>query len=456
MELDIIESHIPDEELARLCEQIRQNNFIDPADFNRFDVKRGLRNFDGTGVMAGVTHVCSVQGYHINDGEKVPIEGKLNYRGISMEDIVNNCIKEDRFGFEEVVWLLLFGSLPTKEQLDSFCDLLSDCRELPESFIEDMIMKAPSPDIMNKLERSVLSLYSYDSNPDDTSLENVLRQCIHLIAQVPAIMAYAYQVKRRHYYKKSMYIHQMKPEFRTAQTVLRSLRADKSFTDEEAKLLDICLMVHADHGGGNNSTFATRVLSSSGTDTYSAIAAGIGSLKGPKHGGANAKVAQMLEYIKENVSDITDSGQVADYLKKIVAKEGGDGSGLIYGMGHAIYTLSDPRAKILRAKAEEFASNTVLEDEFRLLTIIEELTPEIIGSSKGSNKMICANVDLYSGLIYKILRIPPDLFTPLFTIARISGWSAHRIEELLTGGRIIRPAYKSTTPKTVYVPIDER
>ncbi len=455
MDIDIIESHVSEEELKNLCNQIRENNYINPEDFNRFDVKRGLRNFDGTGVMAGVTHVCSVVGYHLNDGEKVPIEGKLNYRGISMEDIVNGCIAEDRFGFEEVVWLLLFGSLPTKEQLDSFCSTLADARELPESFIEDMIMKAPSPNIMNKLERSVLSLYSYDSNPDETTLENVLRQSIHLIAQVPAIMAYAYQVKRRHYYKKSMYIHPMKPEYRTAQTVLRSIRADKTFTDAEAKLLDICLMVHADHGGGNNSTFATRVLTSTGTDTYSAIAAGIGSLKGPKHGGANAKVSEMVDYIKENVSDITDEGQVADYIRKIAAKEAGDKSGLIYGMGHAVYTLSDPRAKILREKAEEFAKGTEFEDEFKLLTNIEAVTPEIL-SSKGNTKMICANVDLYSGLVYKMLRIPPDLFTPLFTIARVAGWSAHRIEELLTGGRIIRPAYKSTSAKNIYVPMYER
>lgn len=456
MNIDIIESRVSEKDIAELCEQIRKSSFIKPDDFNRFDVKRGLRNFDGTGVMAGITRVCSVEGYYINDGEKCPIEGRLNYRGISMEDIVNGCIAENRFGFEEIVWLLLFGSLPTKHQLDTFCNTLADARELPEAFIEDMIMKAPSPDIMNKLARSVLALYSYDSNPDDTSLENVLRQSIHLIAQMPAIMSYAYQVKRRQYYKKSMYIHQMKPEFRTAQTVLRSIRADKTFTDEEAKLLDICLMVHADHGGGNNSTFADRVLTSSGTDTYAAISAGIGSLKGPKHGGANIKVAQMVDFIKQDIDDITDSGQVADELKKILAGQAGDRSGLIYGMGHAIYTLSDPRAKILKSKAAEFALGTEYEKEFLLLQNIEALTPEIIGESKGHSKMICANVDLYSGLIYKMLRIPPDLFTPLFTIARVAGWSAHRIEELLTGGRIIRPAYKSTSAKSEYIPLENR
>ena len=292
--MSTIESHVAERDINTLCDQIRKYNYIDPADFERFNIKRGLRNSDGTGVMAGITGVCTVEGYFIDDGEKIPREGRLLFRGINMEDIVNACIAEDRFGFEEVVYLLLFGSLPTKEELDNFCDILSACRELPDDFIEDMIMKAPSPNIMNKLSRAVLSLYSYDNNPDDTSIENVLRQCIHLIAQIPAIMVYAYQVKRRHYYKKSMYIHQMKPEHRTAETVLRSIRADKTFTDKEAKLLDICLMLHAEHGGGNNSTFTTRVLSSSGTDTYASMAASIGSLKGPKHGGANIKVTEMV------------------------------------------------------------------------------------------------------------------------------------------------------------------
>ncbi len=454
--MSTIESRVDKEYIEILCNQIRKYNYIEPTDFDRFNVKRGLRNSDGTGVMAGITNVCTVEGYYIDDGEKLPREGHLYFRGINMEDIVNACIAEDRFGFEEVVYLLLFGVLPTKEKLDNFCRILSACRELPDDFIEDMIMKAPSPNIMNKLSRSVLALYSYDDNPDDTSVENVLRQCIHLIAQIPAIMVYAYQVKRRHYYKKSMYIHQMKPEHRTAETVLRSIRADKSFTDKEAKLLDICLMLHAEHGGGNNSTFTTRVLSSSGTDTYATMAASIGSLKGPKHGGANIKVSEMVEHIKEGVNDITNEGQVADFLYKIMKKEAGDGSGLIYGMGHAIYTLSDPRAKILRQKAEEFAVNTEFENEFRLLSLIEQLTPELFNRYKGTNKAMCANVDLYSGLVYKMLDIPSDLFTPIFTIARIAGWSAHRMEEIISGGKIIRPAYKSHIARRPYTSMNDR
>ena len=455
--MSTIESHVNERDIKSLCEQIKKNNYIAPVDYEHFNIKRGLRNSDGTGVMAGITNVCTVEGYYIDDGEKVPREGHLYFRGINMEDIVNACAQEDRFGFEEVVYLLLFGQLPTKNQLDNFCNTLADCRELPEDFIEDMIKKAPSPDIMNKLSRAVLALYSYDSNPDDTSIENVLRQCIHLIAQIPAIMVYAYQVKRRHYYHKSMYIHPMKHEYRTAQTVLRSIRANKTFTDREAKLLDTCLMLHAEHGGGYNSTFSTRVLTSSGTDTYAALSGGISSLKGPKHGGANIKVSEMVNHFKEGVSDITDEGQVADFIRKIMKKEAGDGSGLIYGMGHAVYTLSDPRAKILRSKAEEFAMGTEFEDEFRLLNIIEKLTPELFNEYKSTpKKAMCANVDLYSGLVYKMLNIPSDLFTPIFTVARIAGWSAHRIEEIVSGGKIIRPAYKNNNVKNEYIPINDR
>lgn len=454
--MSTIKSHVQSDDIKILCDQIRKNDYVDPTDFEHFNIKRGLRNSDGTGVMAGISRVCTVDGYYIADGEKIPHEGRLIYRGIDMETIVRGASAEDRFGFEEVAWLLLFGSLPSKEQLEFFCGVLSRARELPEDFIEDMIMKSPSPDIMNKLSRSVLSLYSYDSNPDDTSVENVLRQCIQLIAQIPAIMVYAYQVKRRNYYKKSMYIHPMKPEYKTAQTILRSIRADKAFTDKEAKLLDTCLMIQAEHGGGNNSTFTTRVLTSSGTDTYAAIASAIGSLKGPKHGGANKKVSEMINCIKEGVNDITDEGQVADFLKKIIRKEAGDGSGLIYGMGHAVYTLSDPRAKLLREKAAEFAKDTEFYDEFVLLNHIENLTPQVFKELKGSNKAMCANVDLYSGLVYKMLHIPDDLFTPIFTVARVAGWSAHRIEELVTGNRIIRPAYKNINVPQSYIPLDER
>ena len=334
--------------------------------------------------------------------------------------------------------------------------MLAECRELPDDFVEDMIMKAPSPDVMNKCARSVLALYSYDPNPDDISPENVLRQSIQLIAQLPTIMTAAYQVKRRAYDKKSMFFHQNKKQLGTAENILRSIRPDKFFTDEEAKMLDICMIIHAEHGGGNNSTFTNRCITSSGTDTYSAIAAGIGSLKGPRHGGANIKVSKMVEDIKNNISDITDEGQVADYLTKIMNKEAGDGSGLIYGMGHAVYTLSDPRAVILRRYAENFSKTVEMEDEYQLLHLIEMLTPELFAKHRGSKKKICANVDLYSGFVYNMLGIPQDLFTPIFMAARSAGWAAHRLEELTTGGRIIRPAYKNVTIPRAYVPISER
>lgn len=447
---------VPVGEFTQLCEELKEYSSISPEYFDRFDVKRGLRNRDGSGVMAGLTKVCSVEGYHIEDGERKPVEGRLIYRGVNINDIVNGCIKENRFGFEETAWLLLFGHLPTKEQLARFNEILGQCRELPEDFIEDMIMKAPSPNIMNKLERSVLSLYSYDDNPDDISIENILRQSIQLIAQLPTIMTYAYQVKRRHYLKKSMYLHPVKPELSTAETILYTTRSNRKFTDEEAKLLDICLILHAEHGGGNNSAFATRVLSSSGTDTYAAISAGIGALKGPRHGGANLKVAEMMRYLKEDVTDITDEGQVADFLKKLINKEAGDKSGLVYGMGHAVYTLSDPRQIILKREAAKIAEEKGFGADFRALELIEKLTPEIFASEKHNNKKICANVDLYSGLIYQMLGIPEDLYTPLFAIARIAGWSAHRMEELISANRVIRPAYKNMTVPKEYVSIDER
>ncbi|MBO7179582.1 MAG: citrate synthase [Clostridia bacterium] len=447
---------MPNDALSSLCEEIKKNSAISAEYFEKFDVKRGLRNRDGSGVMAGLSKICSVEGYYIKDGERTPIDGKLIYRGIDLQDIVTGCRSENRFGYEEVCYLLLFGNLPTKEQLENFRAVLAAARELPEDFIEDMIIKAPSPNIMNKLARSVLALYSYDDNPDDLSIENVLRQSLQILAQLPTIMTYAYQVKRRHYYKKSMYIHPIKPEHSTAESILYTTRSNRTFSDEEAKLLDLCLILHAEHGGGNNSAFATRVLSSSGTDTYAALSAGIGSLKGPRHGGANIKVVEMLNYLKQDVSDITNEGQVADFLKNVINKKAGDGSGLVYGMGHAVYTLSDPREKILKAEAESFAEKAGFGDEFKALSLIEQLTPEIFAKEKGQNKKICANIDLYSGLIYQMLRIPEDLYTPLFAIARVAGWSAHRIEELIAGNRVIRPAYKSVAAPTEYVPLGER
>ncbi|MBR2079912.1 MAG: citrate synthase [Clostridia bacterium] len=447
---------ISPELLEKMSEKIEKKSQIDLDQFWKYGVKRGLRNPDGTGVMAGLTKICTVEGYYIEDGERVPKHGVLKYRGLNINEIIEACEKENRFGFEEVVYLLMFGTLPTKSQLDLFKETLAICRDLPDNYIEDVLMKNASMDVMNKLARCVLTSYSFDEFPDDISINNVLRQSVQIIAQLPVMMCYAYQVKRMKFYGKSMYFHPEKKELSTAETILRSIRSDKKYTDEEAKLLDICLMLHAEHGGGNNSTFATRVLTSSGTDTYSAIAAAIGSLKGRRHGGANIKVTNMVNEIIENVEDIADENQVAAYLEKIMRKEAGDGSGLIYGMGHAVYTLSDPRAVILKRKAKEFAYKYGFEKDYKLIANIEKLTPEVYRKVKGKHKIMCANVDLYSGLIYKMLGIPEDLFTPLFATARIAGWCSHRMEELLTGGKIIRPAYKNIAFNKKYVPMDER
>ncbi|MCH5198627.1 MAG: citrate synthase [Oscillospiraceae bacterium] len=446
----------PKEILGGFTEKIGSRQEIRQSDFDRYNIKRGLRNADGTGVMAGITKISSVEGYYIEDRERVPKNGKLIYRGIDLYDLVAGCKEEDRFGYEELIYLLLFGALPSKKELEDFSLLLASYRELPDDFVEDVIMRAPSPNIMNKMGSSVNALYAYDENPDDISLGNVLRQSVMLIAQLPVIMSYAYQVKRRFYYKKSMYIHQIKPEQKTAETILNSLRSDRKFTDAEAKLLDLCLMIHADHGGGNNSTFTTRCVTSSGTDTYSAISAGIASLKGFRHGGANIKVAEMVEQIKESVNDITDEDEVEAFLRKIVRKQAGDGSGLIYGMGHAVYTLSDPREVLLKENAETLAKEKGFWDDWTLLDIIERVSPRVFKEEKGLDKNICANVDLYSGLIYKILGIPMDLYTPMFAIARVSGWCAHRIEEIATSNKIIRPGYKSMAKNTAYIPIDLR
>lgn len=450
------QSRIPYGSLKSLCDEFRKYNKIEPELFENYNVKRGLRNPDGTGVMAGLTLICNVHGYLLNEGERMPVEGDLTYRGINVKDLVAGCEQENRFGFEEVIWLLLFGSLPNALQLEKFREILAECRELPAYFTEDMIIKAPSRNIMNKLARSVLALYSYDDNPEDNSIENVLRQSIELIARIPTIMVHAYQVKRRHYDHESMYFHPLEPAHSTAESILATMRSDRKFTDDEAKLLDLCLMLHAEHGGGNNSTFSCRVLSSSGTDTYSSIAAAIGSLKGPRHGGANIKVMEMLEYIKLGVKDWKDDDEIAAFLSKIIAREEGDRSGLIYGMGHAIYTLSDPRAVILKSNAEKIAQKSDLYDEFLLLDAVERLTPQVFAKHKGNTKSMCANVDLYSGFVYRMLGIPPELFTPLFAVARIPGWCAHRIEEITTSNRIMRPAYKAVSCEQNYIPLSER
>ena len=449
-------SSVSQDYISSLCGELEKNNSIKPGDFQKYRVKRGLRNPDGTGVMAGLSHVSSVEGYYILDNERIPKEGKLSYRGYDIKDIIADCVADNRFGFEEVVWLLIFGSLPSKDQIAEIREVLGKSRALPDEFIEDMIMKHPSKDIMNKMARCVMSLYSYDENPDDISTPNVLRQSLQLIAQFPTMMNSAYHIQRRAFYNTSMYLHPIKPELSTAESILRLLRSDKKYTDEEAKLLDICLMIHADHGGGNNSTFSTRVLTSSGTDTYSAITAGLGSLKGPRHGGANIKVAHQMEYIMENLDDSTDDAQVRDMLARIMKKEAGDGSGLIYGMGHAVYTLSDPRAVILKRSAKKLAFDHGFEKEFMTLDAIERLTPQVFAEIKGVEKPMCANVDLYSGLVYRVLGIPEDLYTPLFATARVAGWCAHRLEELTTSSKIMRPAYKSVTKYRAYTPLDKR
>lgn len=449
-------SKLPYGSFQNLCDEFKKYNRIDPELFETHHVKRGLRNPDGTGVMAGLTLICNVHGYLINEGEKMPIDGELIYRGYNVVDLVKGCTAENRFGFEEVVWLLLFGHLPTQDQLNLFKSILADSRELPSYFAEDVLMKSASKNIMNMMARSVLSLYTYDDDAELNTIENVLRQSIELIAKMPTIMVHAYQVKRRNFDRESMFFHPLVSEHSTAESILATMRPDRKFTDEEAKLLDLCLMLHAEHGGGNNSTFACRALTSSGTDTYSAIAAAVGSLKGPRHGGANNKVMEMLEYVKAGVKDWNSEDEIASFLAKLIRKEAGDGSGLIYGMGHAVYTISDPRAIILKENAKRLASKSDFLPDFELLEAIEKLTPQVFESVRGEKKTMCANVDLYSGLVYKMLGFPPELFTPLFAVARIAGWCAHRIEELTTSNRIMRPAYKAVASRQDYLPLNKR
>lgn len=439
-----------------LYEQFVSNNSINPKYYDKYVVKRGLRNSDGTGVIAGLTNICNVHGYVVNEGEKSPIPGQLIYRGYDIDDIVGGAVKENRFAYEETVYLLLMGELPNRQELKAFSEIMSENRALPSNFFEDMILKAPSKNIMNKMARSVLALYSYDDDPENRSPEYEMATAISIISKLPNIMVSAYQVKKRIFDGESMIMHPLIPLHSTAEMILSALRPDRKFTDEEAKLLDLALVLHAEHGGGNNSTFACRVLTSSGTDPYSAYTAAIGALKGPRHGGANIKVDQMQQCIKENVSNWDDEQEVAQFLRKILRKEAYDKTGLIYGMGHAVYTMSDPRAVILKKNAEKLAQGTEYEREFALLETIEKLTPILFAEIKGDEKVMCANVDMYSGLVYRMLGIPQDLFTPLFAVSRMAGWCAHRFEELVTGKRIIRPAYKAIRTERDYVSIDNR
>ena len=443
--------------IETLCQEYRKYNQIDPTCYERWDVKRGLRNADGTGVMAGLTQIANVLGYYVQDGERHPMEGRLFYRGIDINDLIQGFMGEGRFGFEETAYLLLMGVLPNWSQLEEFEHLLSSRRALPPMFTEDMILKAPSPDLMNKLGRSVLSLYSYDDHPDDNTLANQLRQAIELIARVPVAVAHAFAAKRHYYDNESLYLHRPQEGLGVAENFLYSVRHDRQFTDQEARLLDLCLVLHMDHGGGNNSAFACRVLSSSGTDIYAAIAAAVGSLKGPRHGGANKKVMEMFGHIERDVTDWKDDDALRDYLGKLLRREAGDRSGLIYGMGHAIYTLSDPRAVLLKRCAKELAETKGMLDEFELMESVERLTPEVLRTVKQERKVVCANVDLYSGFVYKMMGIPVELYTPLFAVARIVGWCAHRIEEVYyPGNKIIRPAYKAVAPIGTYLPLQQR
>lgn len=443
-------------EIERLTEVCKEHSSLDLSLYGKYDVKRGLRDINGKGVLAGLTQVSNVQATKIVDGQEVPCAGSLSYRGYDIKELTGGFIRDKRFGFEETAYLLLFGKLPDKEELKEFTDLLANQRSLPKNFTRDVIMKAPSSDIMNALSRSVLTLYSYDKNPDDISLPNILRQCLNLISVFPLLSVYGYQAYNHFVRGKSLYIHNPKKELSTAENILRMLRPDKKYTALEAQILDIALILHMEHGGGNNSTFTTHVVSSSGTDTYSAIAAALGSLKGPKHGGANIKVVSMVQDMKKEVKDWEDEDEVRDYLKKLLHKEAFDRRGLIYGMGHAVYSVSDPRAEVFKGFVETLAKEKGRMKDYRLYSMVERLAPEVIAEERRIYKGVSANVDFYSGFVYSMLDLPLELFTPMFAVARIVGWSAHRMEELINTDKIIRPAYKNVLAPAAYVPLEDR
>lgn len=429
---------------------------IDPSLYERYAVKRGLREDTGEGVLVGLTEISKVVSYVIEDRAMIPCPGRLYFRGINIEDLVNGFIAEKRFGFEEVTYLLLFGELPTEDELKELTDILAEYRQLPTNFVRDIIMKAPSRDMMNTLARSVLTLFSYDDYASDISIPNVLRQSLQLIALFPVLAIYGYQAYSHYHNGDSLFIHKPQANLSTAENILYLLRPDNKYTELEARILDLCLVLHAEHGGGNNSTFTTHVVTSSGTDTYSAIAAALASLRGPKHGGANIKVMQMFEDIKAHIKDWTDEEEVRQYLRKILNKEVFDGAGLIYGMGHAIYSISDPRAAALEGFVKKLADEKGLQEEYALYSLVEKIAPEEIKAKRKSAREVSANVDFYSGFVYRMLGLPAELYTPIFAIARISGWSAHRLEELVSGGKIIRPAYANVAKPIPYIPIKDR
>lgn len=441
-------------ELSKIC---CKNSLIDPSNYDKYDVKRGLRDSNGKGVLTGLTEISEVNSViEDENGNRTPIPGELFYRGYSIEDLVNGFIHDKHYGFEEVSYLLLMGDLPNQEQFEEFNQLLGYYRTLPDTFVRDIIMKAPSRNIMNALSKEVLTLYSYDEKAEDTSVPNVLRQCIQLIALLPVLAVYSYQAFNYFHNKQSLFIHSPQPHLSTAENILYMLRPDSQYTKLEAKLLDMALVLHAEHGGGNNSTFTTHVVTSSGTDTYAAIAAALCSLKGPKHGGANIKVVKMFNHIKRHVTDYNDKEQIRDYLIKILNKEAFDKSGLIYGMGHAIYTISDPRARVFKGFVKSLSEEKGRQAEYQLYNNVEEIAAELIMQRRKTDKKISANVDFYSGFVYSMLDLPTKLYTPLFAIARVSGWSAHRLEELVNPSKIIRPAYQNVRDRQNYVPMDER
>lgn len=454
MDHNVFSEVTPD--IIRLAKMSEQADLIDTELFTKYDVKRGLRDLNGKGVLAGLTNISDVRAKEIVDGVEVPAHGRLFYRGYDVKDLVAGFTKDNRFGFEEVTYLLLFNKLPNEKELADFRVLLSKYRSLPTSFVRDIIMKAPSSDMMNTLARSVLTLYSYDDRADDVSLPNVLRQCLQLISLFPMLSIYGYQAYCHYHDGKSLFIHQPDPELSMAENILHILRPDSSYTPLEAKLLDVALVLHMEHGGGNNSSFTTHVVTSSLTDTYSVIAAAIGSLKGPRHGGANIKVVQMFEEMKAEVKDWTDENEVGNYLRRLLHKEAFDHAGLIYGVGHAIYSKSDPRAVILKSFVEKLSVEKGLEKEFALYSLVERLAPEVISAERQMYKGVSINVDFYSGFVYHMLDLPIELYTPIFAIARITGWSAHRMEELANNGKIIRPAYKPIGEDCTYINMSDR
>lgn len=443
--------------IEKLCHLAGTNNQISSDLYHKFNVKRGLRNSDGTGVLVGLTNIGEVHGYTVDDNEKIADEGKLFYRGYDVQSLIQGLQQSGgRFGFEETIYLLLFGQLPNAGELEDFCQLLGEYRELPPNFTVDMILKIPSRSVMNKLARSVLVLYSYDDAAEDISIPNVLKQCLRLIAQFPVLSAYGYQAIRRYYENESLFLHNPDPKLSTAENFLRLNRPDGVYTQLEAELLDQLLIVHAEHGGGNNSAFTMHVVTSSATDTYSSVAAAVGSLKGPRHGGASLQVKAMMDDLYASCGESPSENDIATYLERLLDRKAFDESGLIYGMGHAVYTLSDPRAVILREKARQLAEEKNMTKQFNVYASIEKLAPEIFQRKKGIDQPLCANVDLYSGFVYSMLGIQEELYTPIFAIARIAGWSAHRLEQLRTGGKIIRPAYKSTAMHKPYIQIADR